>query len=101
MPLTQVSIRGIISLLLSVVYYLWFPSFWNDNFLCFSASLYTEEDNQQVSPLLGNVCFASAYYRVCFTLGSFAKIYADTYGTINDKEFAKRLWGDMYFNSKT
>ncbi len=33
-----------------------------------------------VSPLLGNVCFGSSYYRFCFTLNSFAKIYADTYG---------------------
>lgn len=32
-----------------------------------------------VSPLLGNVCFASSQYSICFTLGSFAKIYADTY----------------------
>lgn len=54
-----------------------------------------------MSPLIGNVCFASAYYRVNFTLGSFAKIYADTYGGINEKEFARRLWGDIYFNSKT
>lgn len=33
-----------------------------------------------VSPLLGNVCFASPQYSICFTLGSFSKIYADTYG---------------------
>lgn len=65
-------------------------------------SLYTEDEAEQViSPLYGNVCFASSYYRLCFTLGSFAKIYSDTYGGINDKEFAKRLWGDIYFNSKT
>ncbi|XP_060572589.1 116 kDa U5 small nuclear ribonucleoprotein component-like [Ruditapes philippinarum] len=65
-------------------------------------SLYTEEEGgQQVSPLIGNVCFASSYYRLCFTLGSFAKIYSDTYGGINEKEFARRLWGDIYFNSKT
>lgn len=35
-----------------------------------------------VSPLLGNVCFASPQYSICFTLGSFAKIYADTFGKI-------------------
>lgn len=65
-------------------------------------SLYAEDDpNQMVSPLLGNVCFASSYYRFCFTLKSFSKIYADTYEGINEKEFARRLWGDMYFNSKT
>lgn len=81
---------------MEVLFCNWYES---DLFLFFS--LYTEEEGQQVSPLIGNVCFASAYYRVCFTLGSFAKIYADTYGGINDKEFAKRLWGDMFFNSKT
>ncbi|CAL1526130.1 unnamed protein product [Lymnaea stagnalis] len=65
-------------------------------------SLYAEDDpNQMVSPLLGNVCFASSYYRFCFTLKSFAKIYAETFEGINEKEFARRLWGDLYFNSKT
>ncbi|GCB65149.1 hypothetical protein scyTo_0004722 [Scyliorhinus torazame] len=43
----------------------------------------------------------SSQYSICFTLGSFAKIYADTYGDINYMEFAKRLWGDIYFNPKT
>ncbi|XP_060078669.1 116 kDa U5 small nuclear ribonucleoprotein component-like [Ylistrum balloti] len=65
-------------------------------------SVYAEDEaNKTVSPLLGNVCFASSYYRFCFTLGSFARIYGDTYGGINEKEFSRRLWGDMYFNSKT
>ncbi|KAK3090695.1 hypothetical protein FSP39_013824 [Pinctada imbricata] len=65
-------------------------------------SVYSEEDTSQtISPLLSNVCFASSYYRFAFTLGSFAKIYSDQYGGINDKEFARRLWGDIYFNSNT
>lgn len=65
-------------------------------------SVYSEEDEGQViSPVLGNVCFASSYFRFCFTLGSFAKIYSDTYGGINEKEFARRLWGDIYFNGAT
>lgn len=65
-------------------------------------SVYSEDETEvTVSPLLGNVCFASSYYRFCFTLGSFAKIYSDSFGGINDKEFARRLWGDIYFNSKT
>lgn len=59
------------------------------------------DQNMVVSPLLGNVCFASSQYSICFTLGSFAKIYADTYKDINYNEFAKRLWGDIYFNPKT
>ncbi|KAG7220651.1 hypothetical protein INR49_017905 [Caranx melampygus] len=64
-------------------------------------STYSTDENLVVSPLLGNVCFASSQYSICFTLGSFAKIYADTYGDINYNEFAKRLWGDIYFNPKT
>ena len=42
-------------------------------------SLYCDGDNPKVvSPLLGNVCFASAQFSVCFTLKSFAKLYSDT-----------------------
>lgn len=60
------------------------------------------EDTPIVSPVLGNVCFASSQYGFCFTLASFAKIYAEQYGdTFNYKTFATRLWGDMYFNQKT
>jgi U5 small nuclear ribonucleoprotein component len=41
--------------------------------------LYSDEENPKiVSPLLGNVCFASAQFSVCFTLKSFAKLYSDT-----------------------
>lgn len=54
-----------------------------------------------MSPVLGNVCFASSLYGFCFTLKSFSKLYADTYEGLNYQEFAKHLWGDIYFNSKT
>lgn len=65
-------------------------------------SLYSESEEPTVlSPVLGNVCFASSQYGTCFTLKSFAKLYSDTYGNINHNEFARRLWGDMYFNNKT
>ncbi|CAJ0940337.1 unnamed protein product [Ranitomeya imitator] len=64
-------------------------------------SIYSTDENLVLSPLLGNVCFASSQYSICFTLGSFAKIYSDTFGDINYQEFAKRLWGDIYFNPKT
>ncbi|ESO05879.1 hypothetical protein HELRODRAFT_105890 [Helobdella robusta] len=65
-------------------------------------SIYSEDqDDLFISPLLGNVCFASSYYRFSFTLNSFANIYAEAFGGIDDQEFAKRLWGDIYFNSKT
>lgn len=59
------------------------------------------ETPQFVSPALGNVCFASSEYNVCFTLKSFAALYARDYPALNVNEFAKRLWGDIYFNSKT
>jgi len=65
-------------------------------------SLYSEsEEHTILSPLAGNVCFASSQYGACFTLKSFAQLYSDTYGEINVPEFARRLWGDIYFNSKT
>ncbi len=61
---------------------------------------------QRVNPLLGNVCFASAQYGFCFTLASFAQLYSDTFfgsadGNLDPREFARRLWGDIYFNAKT
>ena len=49
----------------------------------FLSSLYSETaEDQIVSPLLGNVCFASSQYGFCFTLESFAKIYASHYGEL-------------------
>ena len=55
----------------------------------------------QLICLQGNVCFASSQYGACFTLKSFAALYNATYGNINVNEFARRLWGDVYFNAKT
>ncbi|XP_067121721.1 116 kDa U5 small nuclear ribonucleoprotein component [Centruroides vittatus] len=65
-------------------------------------SMYSDEsDHPVISPLLGNVCFASSQFSMCFTLRSFAQLYSQAYGGINASEFARRLWGDIYFNSKT
>uniref|UniRef100_T1IT65 116 kDa U5 small nuclear ribonucleoprotein component n=1 Tax=Strigamia maritima TaxID=126957 RepID=T1IT65_STRMM len=65
-------------------------------------SIYSEEsDKHVVSPLLGNVCFASSQYNICFTLKSFANIYSQSHGGINVNEFSRRLWGDIYFNNNT
>jgi U5 small nuclear ribonucleoprotein component len=63
-------------------------------------SMYSESsDGVIVSPLLGNVCFSSSLYGFSFTLESFAQIYCDMYGGgFEPKEFANRLWGDIYFN---
>ena len=64
--------------------------------------MYSDEDNiKPLSPVRGNVCFASSQYSICFTLKSFANLYTETYGGINTNEFAKRLWGDVYFHTKT
>ncbi|XP_052866518.1 116 kDa U5 small nuclear ribonucleoprotein component [Anopheles cruzii] len=64
-------------------------------------ALHGDASVRPVSPVLGNVCFASSLYGVCFTLKSFARLYADTYEGVNMDEFAKRLWGDAYFHSKS
>ncbi|EFI28717.1 u5 small nuclear ribonucleoprotein component [Coprinopsis cinerea okayama7 len=50
----------------------------------------------RLSPERGNVAFASTDMAYCFTLYSFAKMYADSYGGFDAKAFADRLWGDIY-----
>ncbi|KAG0167176.1 U5 small nuclear ribonucleoprotein component [Apophysomyces sp. BC1034] len=56
-------------------------------------------ENIRLSPELGNVCFASTQTGWCFSLKSFAKYYADAYEEdINANDFAKRLWGDIFYN---
>ncbi|KAI1209678.1 P-loop containing nucleoside triphosphate hydrolase protein [Annulohypoxylon truncatum] len=54
----------------------------------------------RLSPEKGNVLFACSEMGWCFTLQSFAKMYADSFPGVNTEEFAKRLWGDIYFNPK-
>ncbi|PPQ79868.1 hypothetical protein CVT25_002924 [Psilocybe cyanescens] len=55
----------------------------------------------RLSPENGNVAFASTDMNWCFTLRSFAQMYADTYGSLDVRSFADRLWGDIYFNEDT
>lgn len=55
-------------------------------------------DKRRVSPEKGNVAFACSDMNWCFTLPSFTKMYADTYAKIDVSEFARRLWGDIFFN---
>jgi len=65
---------------------------------------YGDKEHTQylVSPLLGNVCFASSQYSLCFTLRSMAKLYNLHYGTdLPLDSFANKLWGDQYFNPRT
>ncbi|KAI6782274.1 Pre-mRNA-splicing factor cwf10 [Emericellopsis cladophorae] len=56
--------------------------------------------SKRISPEKGNVLFACTDMGWCFTLPSFAKMYTDTYGDIDPEEFAKRLWGDVFYNPK-
>ncbi|KAF9507980.1 hypothetical protein BS47DRAFT_1488591 [Hydnum rufescens UP504] len=55
----------------------------------------------RLSPERGNVAFASTDMGYCFTLKSFADMYAETFGKFDTDEFALRLWGDIYFDSKS
>ncbi|KAI9890835.1 MAG: hypothetical protein M1814_003619 [Vezdaea aestivalis] len=55
----------------------------------------------RVSPEKGNVAFASSNMKWCFTLSSFATMYASSYPSLSPKDFARRLWGDIFFNPRT
>jgi len=55
---------------------------------------------RRLSPEKGNVLFACTSMNWCITLQSFAKMYSDSFGGVDAEEFARRLWGDVYFNPK-
>jgi len=55
----------------------------------------------RLSPEEGNVIFASSYMNWSFTLKSFAAIYSDAHPTVDPTTFARRLWGDVYFQPRT
>ncbi|KAF7971251.1 hypothetical protein HWV62_21576 [Athelia sp. TMB] len=55
----------------------------------------------RLSPELGNVTFASTDMNWCFSIKSFAQMYADSFGSLDVNAFAERLWGDIYFNEDT
>ena len=57
-------------------------------------------EKRRLSPEKGNVAFACSSMDWIWTLPSFAKMYADSYKDVNMKEFAVRLWGDIFFNPK-
>ncbi|KAJ5173990.1 Translation elongation/initiation factor/Ribosomal beta-barrel [Penicillium coprophilum] len=58
-------------------------------------------ERRRLSPEKGNVAFASSSMNWCFTLQSFARMYADTYPSLDSTEFALRLWGDIFYNPKS
>ncbi|GBG31393.1 116 kDa U5 small nuclear ribonucleoprotein component [Hondaea fermentalgiana] len=56
------------------------------------------------SPIAGNVCFASGADGYCFTLESWARLHLrlrGQTGRVDAAQFAKRLWGDRYFDPST
>jgi U5 small nuclear ribonucleoprotein component len=58
-------------------------------------------EKRRVSPEKGNVAFACSSMRWCFTLQSFCKIYSDSYPGLPLEDFAKRQWGDIFFNRRS
>ncbi|KAI5305880.1 hypothetical protein KEM55_008809, partial [Ascosphaera atra] len=63
-----------------------------------------EGERWRVSPEKGNVTFACADMGWAFTLQSFAAMYAQQSNSrvpIDASEFAKRLWGDVFFSPST
>ena len=75
-------------------------------------------EKRRLSPEKGNVAFASSSMGWCFTLSSFAQMYAEKHTTtakpalvksgesvhyqpyLDPREFSKRLWGDIFFNPR-
>jgi U5 small nuclear ribonucleoprotein component len=74
------------------------PNYTNDWARLTNSSV-DPDDSFRVSPERGNVAFASAQMGWCFTLRTFAAMYADTFGSFDVDEFAARLWGNIYFDS--
>lgn len=58
-------------------------------------------EKRRLSPEKGNVAFACASMKWCFTLQSFAKKYAGNYPKVETADFALRLWGDIFFNPRS
>ncbi|KAI9765109.1 MAG: hypothetical protein M1840_007816 [Geoglossum simile] len=58
-------------------------------------------ERRRLSPEKGNVAFACSSMGWCFSLPSFARMYAESYPGVNAAEFAARLWGDIFFNPKS
>ena len=55
------------------------------------------DPERRLSPERGNVAFASTQAGYCFTLRSFAQLYAER-APIDVDAFAQRLWGHIYFD---
>ncbi|KAJ3000558.1 U5 small nuclear ribonucleoprotein component [Globomyces sp. JEL0801] len=65
-------------------------------------SVLSKISDVRLSPEAGNVCFASAQMGWCFSLKSFATMYQENSTESFDVDaFARRLWGDIYFDPNT
>lgn len=65
-------------------------------------NILTKLDGTRLSPEMGNVCFAAPQMNWCFTLRSFAQMYAlHTDSDFDIDNFARRLWGDVYFDPES
>ncbi|KAJ1581634.1 hypothetical protein NDA11_007195 [Ustilago hordei] len=63
---------------------------------------FDSDPSLQLGPERGSVAFASTQMGYCFTLRSFAKLYAETYNAGVDVDaFAQRLWGNIYYNAES
>lgn len=58
-------------------------------------------EKKRLSPEKGNVAFACADMDWVFTLNSFARQYAEKFTKLDYHEFAKRLWGDIFYNPRS
>ncbi|MDR3736747.1 MAG: 116 kDa U5 small nuclear ribonucleoprotein component [Acidobacteriaceae bacterium] len=57
---------------------------------------------KRLSPTEGNVIFATSEFGGCFSLESYARLYAETHKVkMPVRELAKFFWGDVYFNYET
>ncbi len=82
-----------------------------------SRSSLNPDPELRLTPERGNVAFASTDMAWCFTLRSFAQMYADSFGSFLRNEiswkstesasgsfdvggFADRLWGDIFFDTE-
>ncbi|KAH8701153.1 putative U5 snRNP component Snu114 [Talaromyces proteolyticus] len=58
-------------------------------------------ESRRLSPEKGNVAFASSSMNWCFTLSSFAQMYTERYSKLDISDFARRLWGDIFYNPRS
>ena len=54
-----------------------------------------------LSPEDGSVVFGASSFRASFSLASFANIYAEFHEGLDAAAFARRLWGDVYYQPDT